>query len=136
MRMTDSGGTTHNEPIVYSTEADPLYPGFERIVFLTSSKTASAAEWLIWSLSRYIPVATIGDTTYGKPYAMTLRIYDDMAYNVIDIALVDDAGNAPFAKGIVPTCAVEDGSAYPLGDAQEPLLKAALNYLVDGGCPA
>ncbi len=119
----------------------PVKLGLDRIHILTGSGTASASEFTITGLNPYINVTTVGETTYGKYTAsLTMKpeyFYDDEAYyrnfdnwgiQPIVLRYANSQGETDFKEGFTPDIAVDDDlfAAIPLGDKNEPLLKAAI----------
>ncbi|MFK7781073.1 S41 family peptidase [Psychroserpens sp.] len=111
-----------------------------KIYVLTTEASASASELVINSLSEYITVIQIGDTTVGKTQA-SITLYDSPDFGPNDInpnhtvaiqPLVANSVNvndgAVPASGIPPFIEViETPNNYGvLGDINEPLLSAAI----------
>ncbi|MDX8340210.1 S41 family peptidase [Draconibacterium sp. IB214405] len=115
--------------------------GLDRVYFLTGSGTASASELTITGLRAYMDqVVTVGDTTYGK-YTASITIKPEDYYNEsyyeeianwglqpIVLRYANAAGVTDFEDGFAPDIPVEDDlfAAYPLGDKNDPLFKAAI----------
>lgn len=106
-----------------------------KLVVLTTRETASASENIINGMVPYTDVATIGDTTNGKPvgmYAFT-DIKKVFVFAPITFQLVNAAGEGDFFDGIIPVQLVSDDITRDFGDRQELMLKAAIEYLETGG---
>jgi len=101
----------------------------KRLVVLTSEDSASASEILIATLRDHIPVVTIGGTTVGK--GMGGRLSHGYAWTMylLDAEYSGWKGTRVPEGGIKPDIAVPEDFTQPLGDPQEPLLKAALSYV-------
>ena len=114
--------------------------GLSNLYILTGSGTASASELTITGLKPYMNITTVGDTTYGKYTAsITLKpedIYEKASYysdfdnwglQPIVIRYANSQGVTDFKDGFAPDILVDDDlwSGIPLGDIDEPLLKAA-----------
>ncbi|MCF6333974.1 MAG: S41 family peptidase [Draconibacterium sp.] len=108
---------------------------------LTGTGTASASELTITGLKPYMQLTTVGETTYGKYTAsITFKpedIYDSEAYydefknwgiQPIVLRYANSQGVTDFKDGFLPDIAVNDElfGALPLGNKEEPLLKAAI----------
>ena len=119
----------------------PLKMGLNKVYFLTGQLTASASELTITGLKPYMDVTTVGDTTYGKYTAsITLKpqdYYDSENYykdfanwgvQPIILRYKNSQGVTDFINGFAPDILVDDDlfSGIPLGNIQEPLLKAAI----------
>lgn len=119
------------------------------VVFLTSKNTASASELVINSMKPYVKVKIIGTKTHGKACGMysfdtgditnyydifkkkftTLLVnqskYSKLNLTVFPITFV----NGDYFSGIAVDYEIQDDYLTPIGDKNEPLLKAALEYL-------
>ncbi len=121
-----------------------------RVFVLTSGETCSASESFINSLRGIdVDVIQIGTSTCGKPYGYLPTHNCGMVYYMVMFAGVNDRGFGEFQSGfrasgsdhqdeeaLLPGCEVVDDLAWPLGDVNEPLLAAALQYHATGECPA
>ncbi|MCK3684766.1 S41 family peptidase [Maribellus sp. YY47] len=119
----------------------PVKLDLDNIHILTGYKTASASELTITGLNAYIPVTIVGDTTYGKYTAsITLKpedYYEKESYysefnnwglQPIVLRYANALGVTDFKDGFIPDILVDDDllNAYPLGDKNDPLFKAAI----------
>ncbi len=132
-----------------STRGEPLPSlSLNRVVILAGETTCSASESIINGLRGIdVEVILIGDTTCGKPYGFYGEDNCGYTYFTIQFQGENDKGFADFADGFspentndtlgvsVPGCAVEDDFSRGLGDPQEAVFAAALQYLEDGTCP-
>ena len=125
----------------YSFEDAELQDGNEltmpRVFFLTTKGSASASEAVINALVPYLGknnVVTIGDVTHGKPVGMTGRTYGINYYFLINFFVRNNASETTSFDGIPVTCAAEDDLTHLMGDANETMLKTALNYIETGVC--
>ena len=115
--------------------------GLSKVYFLTGSGTASASELSITGLRPYMDVTLVGGTTYGKyTGSITLRpedFYKNSSYygdfnnwglQPIVLRYANSQGVTDFKNGFVPDIyVIEDLFAgIPLGDLEEPLLKATI----------
>jgi carboxyl-terminal processing protease len=118
--------------------------GLNKLYILTGGGTASASELSITGLKPYMNVKTIGETTFGKYTAsITLKpedFYESESYyrdfenwgiQPIVIRYANSQGVTDFKDGFLPDIAVEDDlfAGIPLGNKQEPLLKAAIEEI-------
>ncbi len=115
--------------------------GLDELYILTGSGTASASELTITGLSPYMNVTTVGDTTYGK-YTASITVkpedmytdesyysdFDNWGLQPIVLRYANSEGVTDFKDGFVPDILVDDDlwSGIPLGDIEDPLVKAAL----------
>ena len=119
----------------------PNKMGLSSLHVLTGSGTASASELTITGLKPYMNVTTVGETTYGKYTAsITLKPnewYENILYyeefrnwgvQPIVLRYANSIGVTDFKDGFLPDIQVDDElfGALPLGNKEEPLLKAAL----------
>lgn len=129
-----------------------------RLVVLVGSSTYSASEATIWALKPYMDVTLIGDTTGGKNSVMYVMSPSDFTYtqtgkpyysSSIDnwlmmpiVAVYNNATGKTFdtsaGYGLAPDYYVRDiysvlsKGLKPIGDPEESLLSAALDYLSTG----
>jgi carboxyl-terminal processing protease len=107
-----------------------------KVYILTSSRTASASELIINSLRPYMQVVLIGDVTYGKNVG-SISIYEEndpkntWGMQPIIVKVSNSVGFSDYGDGFIPDVLNEDNSLnlYPLGDPQENLLAAAIDYI-------
>lgn len=109
--------------------------GLQRLFVLTGHSTCSASESLINGLLPFMPVVRIGSTTCGKPYGFIQTDFAEQAYFAIQFEGVNANGRDDYMDGFAPTCSVPDDLTYPLGDAREARLNAALYYMSNNACP-
>jgi carboxyl-terminal processing protease len=123
-----------NQTIGFPTVANPL--ALSQAVFITTSSTASASELIINSLRAYIPVATVGSATFGKPVGEDgFNVCTNVLYP-ITFAITNAAGSGGYFDGLAPTCEALDDTSHQLGDPGESSLATALGYLRAGNCGA
>ncbi|MFV0265737.1 MAG: S41 family peptidase [Draconibacterium sp.] len=133
-QRTDQIQVDFTDTVAVKMDLDNLY-------ILTGDGTASASELTITGLRAYMGVTTVGDTTYGKYTAsITLKpedLYEPESYysdfdnwglQPIILRYANALGETDFKDGFVPDILVKDNllNAYPLGDVNDPLFKAAI----------
>ena len=119
-----------------------------RVFVLTTGGTCSASESVINGLRGIdVEVILIGDRTCGKPFGFTPQDNCGETYFTIQFQGVNDKGFGDYADGFIaqnsndafgvraPGCAVSDDLDNPLGDQNEALLAAALQYRQFTTCP-
>ncbi|MBI1364344.1 MAG: peptidase [Alphaproteobacteria bacterium] len=119
-----------------------------RVFILTTGETCSASEAVINALRGInVQVVLVGGTTCGKPYGFYPQDNCGETYFTIQFQGVNDMGFGDFADGFAPAnssdpyavktdgCAVADDYNHDLGDSNEALLAAALQYRQNGSCP-
>ncbi|HEY3307418.1 MAG TPA: S41 family peptidase [Desulfuromonadaceae bacterium] len=109
--------------------------GLQRLLVITGSSTCSASEAIINSLTPFIPVVRIGNTTCGKPYGMRQTNNCQQAYFAIQFEGVNNLGQDNYQSGFSPTCMVADDLGHALGDFAESRLNAAIYYIDNNICP-
>ncbi len=114
-----------------------------KIYFLTSNKTASAAEVLINGLSPHIEVITIGEETKGVYNASSL-LYDSEDYQKTNINPSHNYVMLPVVAGVtnknglsdkIPatqTLAEDYNNLGVLGEKSDPILNLAIENIVSG----
>lgn len=103
----------------------------KRVFFLITSSSASASELLINSLKPYMAVITIGETSRGKDVGMTGISAQHYKYRLWPITFrTYNADNVPVpVTGLVPDIPVENAAPNLVGNTDEPLLSAAIDYI-------
>ena len=109
-----------------------------RVYIITTGGSASASELIINGLDPYIDVVLVGETTHGKYVgSFTIKDYDangvvnpnhTWALQPITLKIANSIGVSDFVNGFTPDFEVEEDilRLKPFGDANEPMLKAAL----------
>ena len=106
----------------------------DRIIVLTSSRTLSASELVVNSLLPYADVTLIGADTGGKPVGSKSFEFCEQLLYPITFRLVNAEGKTDYFDGLRANCWAEDDLFHPIGDPQEGMLAAALDYLETGAC--
>lgn len=104
-----------------------------RVTFLTSDRTASSSELLIVALSDHIQVTTVGGTTTGKGMGCSIHWSGGWYLCAMDSEFGGVKGTAVPPDGIRPDIAVKEDFRLPLGDPEEPLLRAAIVHIAEEG---
>lgn len=105
-----------------------------RVFVLTTDHTASASELIINGLRPYMPVVTIGTTTYGKNVG-SITITDETGkikwgMQPIVFKSFNNANQSDYATGFKPTVEVKESiNLLQLGDTNEAMLSAALGQI-------
>ena len=123
----------------YSYKGDVLknsLSGIKKVAVIVSSGTASASEMVINSLTPYVEVALIGETTYGKPVGMNSKDICDQTIVPITFKYANSQDYGDFFLGMEPTCAATDDIKHDFGDEREGELAASLYFLSNGKCPS
>jgi hypothetical protein len=109
-----------------------------RVYVLTSPLTCSASESIINSLRGIgVQVILVGDRTCGKPYGFHRKDNCGSAYFPIEFQVYNAQGFGDYTTGFPVQCRVAEDPTTPLGSPNaEPLLKAAVNHIDTGACPA
>lgn len=164
LRFNDAAGNVNpvtgriNQPIPflstaqgYSVASGTSLPALNlsRVFILSTGSTCSASEAVINGLRGVnVEVILIGDTTCGKPYGFYPTSNCGETYYTIQFQGVNDVNFGDYADGFIPQnssdpngvripgCQVTDNFDFALGDVNEPLLAAALQYRNNGTCPA
>jgi carboxyl-terminal processing protease len=115
--------------------------GLNRLFMITTKNTASASELVLSGLRPYIPVVTVGTTTYGKYVgSITLKDYDSKgninpfhkwAMQPIIMKAINAAGESDYNYGFAPTDSIREvvSTMLAFGDINEPLLSTALAHI-------
>ena len=108
----------------------------QRLVVITTRSSASASELIINSLRPYLPVAVIGDTTYGKPVGQYGLNFCDKVLAPVAFALKNVNDEGDFYNGIAADCSASDDITHQLGDPAEASYAEALTFIRTGACSA
>ncbi len=111
---------------------------FDRVVVLTTGRTASSSELLINALSPYIDVVVMGQRTEGKAFISVANQYCGRSLSAMEAQGVN-ADGISVAGGIPPNCFAADDITRDFGgtaDGIEGMLESALDYVVFGVCDA
>lgn len=105
----------------------------DRIVVLTTENTASASESLIMCLKPYMDVITIGTRTRGKNVGSYTIKSDKYGYQLqpITFKYFNSKMHTVPDDGLVPDILVVEDRKYKRGEVSEPLLRAAIDYLLN-----
>lgn len=128
----DRVGPTYDKTTRFTNPDHAL--NLSQLVVITTRSSASASELVINSLRPYMPVAVIGDTTYGKPVGQYGFTFCEKVLAPVSFSIKNANNEGDFFSGIAPTCAAADDSTHQLGDVAEGSLAEALTYLRTGAC--
>lgn len=117
-------------------EGKPNALNLERLVVITTSSSASASELVINALRPFIPVTTVGETTYGKPVGQYGLTFCEKVLYPVAFTLRNADGQGDFFNGIAADCVAADDADRQLGDAGEASLAEALHVVRTGACSA
>jgi carboxyl-terminal processing protease len=115
-------------------ESKPNALNLTRLVVITTRASASASELIINGLRPYLPVAVVGDRTFGKPVGQYGLPFCDKVLNAVSFVLKNSQGDADYFTGLPATCSAADALERQLGDVEEASLKEAFVYLRTGAC--
>lgn len=124
----------------FSAKPESIAP--TRIAFIGTGSTASASELVINSMLPYMGtnMTLVGSNTYGKPVGQIGldRAACDDRLRVVAFATANADGQADYYSGLAPrisnSCAAADDLSLPLGDAREPSVRAAIDFLAGRSC--
>jgi carboxyl-terminal processing protease len=133
---------------VYRPTSEQLpFIGLSRVFVLSTANTCSASEAFINGLRGIdLEVILIGSKTCGKPYGFYPTDNCGVTYSTIQFSVVNAKGFGEYADGLRPDqapqfaadvkgCAVADDMTKQLGDSNEKMFSAALQYMSSGTCP-
>jgi hypothetical protein len=121
-----------NRQLLFETKPNAL--NLSRLIVITTRASASASELIINGLRPYLPVAVIGDRTFGKPVGQYGLPFCDKVLNAVSFVLENSQGDANYFTGLPATCSAADALERQLGDVEEASLKEAFVYLRTGAC--
>lgn len=103
-----------------------------RIFIITTDNTASASELLINSLSPFMDVKRIGDTTHGKPVGYFAQPVMGWVVFPVSSRTTNKNGVGNYYKGFAPEKLMNDGIDRNWGDINEKCLGAAISFITTG----
>lgn len=124
--------STENVPFQLTSSLNSL--SLDRLIVLSSGSTCSASEMVINGLEPFIDVVQIGGTSCGKPYGQAPRQACGKQMSALEIRFVNANGSGDYFDGIPADCAATDVLDHALGDPQESMLSAGLDYISNGVC--
>ncbi len=120
----------------------------DRVFILVSNQSCRVAETLINGLRGIdMEIILIGEPTCGYPYSTSIYHNCGINIEIIDIRYKNNKGFGKYEEGFKPSnskfehgvsvkgCYVENDLTKSLGDINEPLFAAALQYRKDSSCP-
>lgn len=137
-----SSKSPQNERHFFTAQPESIAP--TRIAFIGTGSTASASELVINSMLPYLGtnMTLVGSNTYGKPVGQIAldRAACDDRIRVVAFATGNSLGQSDYYSGLAPkianSCAASDNLAFPLGDAREASVRAAIDFLSGTSCTA
>lgn len=135
----------YNEGLLTNTLLPSL--SLTRVYVISTDATCSASEAVMNALRGIdVEVVQIGSTTCGKPYGFYPTDNCGETYFTIQFQGVNNKGFGDYADGFMPTatpnfdfelpgCEVEDDFTTSLGEPEEGMLAATLEYAATGSCP-
>jgi len=142
----------YNRGLGLTTPAGKVLPtlNLNRVYVLTSNDTCSASEAVINGLQGIgVEVIQIGGKTCGKPYGFVGTDNCGTTYFTVTFQGVNSQGFGDYPDGFYPSnsvnangsvsvkgCEVADDYSTALGNPNEGMLSAALEYRSSGTCPA
>ena len=109
----------------------------DRLIIIASRGTASASELVINGLDPFVTggVYIVGDNTYGKPVGQIGLEFCDKILRPTTFKKSNAAGFGDYFDGLPVDCPATDDLDFPVGDANDPNIIAALSFVEGTGCP-
>lgn len=121
-----------NSNIPYSSFSNAL--DLTRVYIITTAATCSASELIINSLSPFVEVITIGETTCGKPVGMYGKRFCEQIILPIEFQSLNHNNEGDYFDGIFATCSETDDLSHSFGDTQESMFAEAIYHMENGSC--
>lgn len=133
---------SNNELDFFAPQPQSVAP--TRIAFIGTGSTASASEFVISGMLPYLGsnMALVGANTFGKPVGQIAldRAACDDRMRVVAFSTGNATGTGDYFNGLASkvqrTCAAADSVSFPLGDARETSIRAAIDFLAGRSCSA
>ena len=122
----NSNKSTYNS-VTYFKESSIQLNHLDRVFFLNTANTASAAELIQLGLIDYqsdIISTRVGDYTNGKPFGMYGFEKDNYMLWPICFRMSSGSGITDYIDGLVPDISVTAAAIYPWGSSQDSLLRS------------
>ena len=128
------------DTVLFAPQPEAIAP--TKIAFIATGSTASASEMVINGMVPYLGtnMALVGTNTYGKPVgqiALDRPACDDrlraMAFKIENANHQGEYFNG-LATTVTMTCMASDDISRQLGDPDERMVRAALDYLAGRSC--
>ena len=123
-----------NTTVLFSLRQGQASLDLDRLFVLATAGTCSASEMVINSLSPFIEVVQIGETTCGKPVGMQTVFINTYALSAINFQTVNALDQGDYFDGLQPNCPVTAAIAGDWGVATDPLYAEALHYINNNSC--
>ena len=106
-----------------------------RLVVIATANTASASELITNSMEPHAEVTIVGGTTFGKPVGQLGIEFCDKILRPTAFETVNANDEGGYFDGLPVDCAAADDLSVPVGDATDPNVVTALDFLATGACP-
>ena len=107
----------------------------EKLVVVASRGTASASELVTNSMDAYVTLGIVGDRTFGKPVGQSGFTFCEQILRPTTFQTVNAVDFGDYFDGLPASCDADDDLSIPVGDATDPNIVAALQFLEDQSCP-
>ena len=124
--------TSRNMTLRFEAKEHAL--ALDRVVAITTGASASASELVVNALRPFMPVVTVGGTTYGKPVGQYGIDFCGKTLFPVAFTIRNANGEGDYFGGIAPTCAARDDLDRQIADVEEASLAEALHVIRTGGC--
>ena len=121
-----------NTELRMRTETHSL--SLDRLVVIATGSSASASELIVNGLRPFIPVAIIGDRTYGKPVGQYAIPFCDKVLAPVAFSIRNANDEGDYFDGLPETCRAADDLSHQLGDPEEASLREAMTFIATGAC--
>ncbi len=116
----------------YNIAKEGSLNNINKVVFITSDRTASASELVINSLRPYVDVKTVGETSYGKPVGFfPIRIGKYDIYMSM-FSSKNASGQGDYYSGFTPDAERTDDVTRDFGNPSEICFASAISYINSG----
>lgn len=132
-RIHNAERAADNDEITFFSDQNHALD-LNRVVFITTGGSASASELVINSLTPFLDVVLIGDTTFGKPVGQYGFDFCDSTLFPVSFETVNANDVGGYFDGITVDCPAADDLTTVLGDTAEASLAEALTYLDTDAC--
>lgn len=127
--------SAQNSVDYFSNRANAI--DINRLIIVATRGTASASELVINGLDPFVTggVYIVGDSTFGKPVGQIGLEFCSKILRPTTFKKSNVAGYGDYFDGLPVDCAAADDLDFPVGDANDPNMIAAMSYVEGAGCP-
>uniref|UniRef100_UPI004047DCD3 S41 family peptidase n=1 Tax=Rheinheimera sp. TaxID=1869214 RepID=UPI004047DCD3 len=123
-----------NNTTLFSRGAGSSALDLDQVFVLTTASSCSSSEIVINSLTPFVEVVQIGETSCGKPVGQQSDPIGDYVLFAINFQTVNALDQGAYFDGLIPHCPVAPVISGDWGVSSDALYAEAINYITNGSC--